>query len=147
MTWTYSSTSAALSLKDRVRFLVADTDTTRQLVTDEEITWALNDVGSNYYAAAATICRVIGAENRGADSVTVGDVSESGGAATEWMDRADSYDRRAVSLVSCPSPFLGGSSLDRRSDNASDTDRTRPSFWRGQFDDPPVTLTSTSTSA
>lgn len=147
MTWSYSSTSSSLSLKDRVRFLVGDTDTTRQLVTDEEITWALTDVGNSYYAAAATVCRVIGAEDRGVDSVTVGDVTESGRSAQGWMDLAATYDRRAVSVGSCPSPFLGGSSVDRRASNAADTDRTLPRFHFGQFDNPPASLTSTSTSA
>lgn len=136
MTWTYSSTSSALSLKDRVRFLVRDTDTTRQLVQDEEINWALADVGSNYYAAAATVCRTIAASQRDANSVTVGDVKEEGGDSSDWLDLAADYERRAVTLVSCPAPFLGGSSIDRKRDNAGDTDRTRPSFVIAQFDNP-----------
>lgn len=146
LTWTYSSTSASLSLKDRVRFLVRDTDTTHQLVQDEEINWALTDVGNNYYAAAATVCRTIGASLRSADMVTVGDVTEKGTQSKDWMDLADEYDRKAVAVGSCPSPFLGGSSVDRRKSNATDTDRTLPRVWFGQFDFPPVSLTSTSTS-
>lgn len=143
MTWTYSSTSSALSLKDRVRFLVRDTDTTRQLVQDEEINWALSDVGNNYYAAAATVARTIAASLRGADSVSVGDVSESGEASTDWTGLAAEYDRKAVSVGSCPSPFLGGSSVTRKNDNATETDRTGPRFTFGQFDDTNTTPPST----
>jgi hypothetical protein len=62
------------------------------------------------------------------------------------MDLAAEYERRAVAVGSCPSPFLGGSSVDRRRDNATDTDRTAPRSWFGQFDYRPVRLTSTSTS-
>lgn len=148
-TWTYSG-SPSTDLKDRVRFLIRDTDTTNQLISDEEILWALTDRGSNHYAAAATCCRVIGAQAAGANQVTVGDVSESGGpsgTAQEWMDLADTYDRKATSVGSCPSPFLGGSSIDRRATVAADTDRSRPNFWVGQFDNPSVSLSSTSTSA
>ncbi len=146
-TWTYSG-DPSTDLKDRVRFLIGDTDITDQKISDEEILWALTDTGSNHYAAAATACRVIGAGFAGRDSVTVGDVSESGGVgggAQEWMALADQLDRKAVTLGSCPSPFLGGSSVSRKSDNAADTDRTRPSFVMGQFDDPSASLTSAST--
>lgn len=144
MTWTYGN-APSTSLRDRVRFLVGDTDTNNQLVTDEEIAWTLTDAGNNAYTAAATVCRVIAAEDRGADSVTVGDVSESGRSSQSWLDLADALDRRAVAVGSCPSPFLGGSSVDRRTTVAADTDRTRPNFWIGQFDNPAVSISSTST--
>jgi hypothetical protein len=144
--WTYSG-SPATDLKDRVWFLIGDTDVTRQQISDEEILWALSDRANNYYAAAATCCRVLAARTIDANKVTVGDVTEEGGTGKSWMDLADEYDRRAVSLASCPSPFLGGGSVDRRSSNATDTDRTPPRAWFGQFDNPRVNLTSTSTAA
>jgi hypothetical protein len=40
MTWTYSGNPAS-SDRDAVRFLVADTDTTDQLITDEEIAYLI----------------------------------------------------------------------------------------------------------
>jgi hypothetical protein len=145
LTWTYSGDPSA-SNRDKVRFLVHDTDTTRQLITDEEVAWALTDAGGNYYRAAATCCRVIGSEFA-QSNVTVGDVAEVFfGADANWTTLAEEYDRKAAAVGSCPSPFLGGASVDRRRDNAADTDRTLPRSWFGQFDDPPIRLTSTSTS-
>jgi hypothetical protein len=145
LTFTYSGDPSANS-RDKVRFLIHDTTSTTAQVTDEEIAWALSSEGNNYYKAAAVCARAIAAGLRASDSVTVGDVSESGGGAEEWDRLAAELDRKGVSLASCPSPFLGGASVDRRADNAGDTDRTMPRHWFGQFDDPPVSLTSTSTS-
>lgn len=144
-TWTYSG-SPGTDLKDRVRFLVGDTDITNQLISDEEILWALSDRANNYYGAAATCCRVLGSRANDANKVTVGDVTEegaSGGANKSWADLADIYDRQAVAVGSCPAPFLGGASITRKDSNAADTDRTRPRFTFGQFDNPDITPPST----
>lgn len=52
MTWTYSN--PAENDRDAVRYLVGDTDTTDQLVSDEEIAYLLAEEGNVYEAAAAT---------------------------------------------------------------------------------------------
>lgn len=51
MAWTYSDPAA--NDKDAVRFLVGDTDTTDQLVSDEEISFILTKETSPYKAASA----------------------------------------------------------------------------------------------
>jgi hypothetical protein len=55
MTWTYSGNPSDDDLNE-VRFLVQDTDTTDQLITDEEIEYIIdkwvNVYGSNFMAAA-----------------------------------------------------------------------------------------------
>src|SRR5690606_38692178 len=57
MTWSYSG-DPGLSQKDEVRFLVGDTDPDEQLVTDEEIEYALDQEGS-VRAAAVVVCESI----------------------------------------------------------------------------------------
>lgn len=144
LTFTYSGDPSSTN-RDKIRFLIHDTVSASAQVTDEEIAWALSSEGGNYYKAAAVCARSIAAGLRASNSVTVGDVSESGGGAEDWDLLADQLDLKGVSLASCPSPFFGGISKDRRASNASDTDRTMPRAWFGQFDNPPVAITSTST--
>lgn len=130
-TWTYAS--PATDEKDAVRFLIGDTDSRRQLISDEEILWAISDAG-NRYSAAATCCRLLGSEAATAGSVTVGDMSEGGGRdAAGWMSLAAEYDRKAVTIGAPPTPHLGGESLTRRDTVARETDRRPPIFAPGQF--------------
>lgn len=77
MTWTYSGDPAS-SDRDAVRFTVGDTDSTEELVTDEEITYLLgihNGVGMASVGAARSIAAKF---SRKADqSRAVGDLSLS----------------------------------------------------------------------
>ena len=65
MTWTYTpgwlSVTGSTGQMTRVRLMIGDTDTTRQLVTDEEIYWSVDEAGSSTYAAAA-MCDVLAAK-------------------------------------------------------------------------------------
>ena len=56
MAWSYDSNLSAN--KDKVRFLVQDTDTNDQLIQNEEINFALSETG-NLYRAAAMVARSI----------------------------------------------------------------------------------------
>ena len=51
MTWSYNNSPATVK-RDEVRFLVGDTDHDSQMVTDEEITYAINTEGSAHLAAS-----------------------------------------------------------------------------------------------
>jgi hypothetical protein len=51
MTWTYSGNPSA-SAKDAIRFSVGDTDTTDQLLSDEEIAYITTTFGSSFYGAS-----------------------------------------------------------------------------------------------
>ena len=85
MAWTYSGNPAS-SLKDSVRFLVGDTDTTDQIVTDEEIAWALGVVDDSIYQAAHDLCVSLAAKfARMATSKSVGDLSLS------YSDRSSAF--------------------------------------------------------
>lgn len=61
MAWSYSGNPAA-SAQDEVRFLVGDTDTADQQISDEEIAYALAETGNVVYDAAAMVARAIAAK-------------------------------------------------------------------------------------
>lgn len=133
MTFTYTN-SAATNTRDEVRFLVGDTDSTDQLVTDEEIAYALG-VESNAVAAAARVARAAAAElSRKALSKKVGDL-------------AITYDKRAERLLAVASsletetalrgrPEAGGILIADKNTATDDTTRVPPSFRVGMGDDP-----------
>lgn len=127
MTWTYSGDPSA-SDRDKVRFLVGDTQTADQLVTDEEIAWLLSEA-SGVYPAAVMACESIAAQfARLADTqVDDGRVSLS--------QRAKGYRDLAATLrsrvaVSSVSLFAGGISISDKQTAESDTDRVPPIFTR-----------------
>lgn len=74
MTWTY--VGPATSDRDKVRFLIQDVETTRQLMSDEEIAWLISEWG-DVYEAAANAADALAAKFTGkADySKSVGDLS------------------------------------------------------------------------
>lgn len=134
MTWTYSGNPSA-SDRDAVRFHVGDTDTTDQLVTDEEIAYALTQQPS-IELAAALICDAIAAKfTREADR-RVGDVSLSA------SQQAEAYRTKARDLrtsgYSLALPSFGGRSISEKETLDSDSDAVQPSFRVGQDDHPGI---------
>ena len=74
MTWTY--VGPATADRDKVRFLIQDVDTTRQLLSDEEIAYLLTE-WNDTYEAAAVAAEILGAKfaNKADYSKSVGDLS------------------------------------------------------------------------
>lgn len=133
MTWTY--TDPGTSTRDAVRFLCGDTNTSDQLITDEEIAYLVGQYPSAQGAAAAA-CRAIAVEfSRQADK-QVGDLRISA------SQRANAYAARAVELDeavsagNAPVPFTGGVSIADKTAVEQDTDRVPPQFTRGGFTNP-----------
>lgn len=58
MTWTYNGDPSE-SPEAEVHFLLGDTDTLDQQITDEEISFALTQSGQNTKVAAILCCRVL----------------------------------------------------------------------------------------
>lgn len=139
MAWTYDSSLA--TNKDRVRFLIGDTDTTDQQLQDGEITWVLTRVGC-IEKAAAKCCRALAAKySRQADS-TVGDL------AVKKSQRAAAYLELAIQLEQ-DSPdgavYVGGVNVSEKQTYEGDTDLLAPKFFRdmqkypGTTNEEPVT--------
>lgn len=63
MTWTYSGNPGASTL-DEVRFLIQDTDTDDQLLSNEEINYLITAYGDAYGAAVAAVVALIAVASR-----------------------------------------------------------------------------------
>ena len=130
MAWTYIDPST--NDRDKVRFLVGDTDTNDQLVTDEEIAWALDN--ENVYNAAATIALAISSKFARLADKTVDDLS------IKYSQRAKNYADLAAELRtrankrSFAKPYLGGASKAQKDSDVLNTDLVQPEFKKGQFD-------------
>ena len=88
MTWTYSGNPASSAL-DEIRFLIGDTNTADQLLSNEEINYLYTAYGDPYAAAVACVVSLISQASRSVEeSKTVGDLSLSrkyGARVDQWM--------------------------------------------------------------
>ncbi len=96
MAWTYDGDPSANN-RDKVRFLIGDTDTDNQLLQDAEITFLFNEWNSNAYLAAAHACDSLAAKFAGKadNSKSVGDLSIS----TQFGQQADRYRSLGAQLL------------------------------------------------
>ena len=98
MTWTYSGDPGSSEL-DEVRFLIQDTDTDDQLLSDEELTYLLDSYGDPYSAAIAAVVSLIGKASRAVEeSKKVADLSltrKAGARVQQWeaLKRNLEYER------------------------------------------------------
>lgn len=127
MTWTYDG-DPSLSQRDEVRFLVGDTDTTDQLVTDEEIAYAI-DQEANILLAAAKVAKAIMAKFARLVDKSVGDLK------LNFSQRIDHYKELIDQLTergmeSAGVPYAGGISIIDKQNREEDTDRVDPTFTR-----------------
>ena len=129
MSWTYEGNLT--NRRDRIRFLVGDTDTNDQLLQDGEVDYYLTEY-SNDHLCAATLCDAIAAKfSRLADT-------NNAGLSVSASQRAQAYRARAVELrkeatKSAPI-WVGGRSISDKETAEEDTSRTQPAFKRGMFD-------------
>ena len=126
MSWSYASPTA--SNKDVVRYLLQDTNTNEQLVSDEEIFWELSQQ-SNVRTVAAHIAEVIARKFARQASTSTPDFRvDLGGRAKFYRDLAKELRSRAG-----VAPYVGGISIDDKDTYKEDTDRVQPVFRRDQF--------------
>lgn len=119
MTWTYVDPST--SERDAIRFLVGDTDTNDQLISDEEIAFFIAEFPSSKYNAAAEVAEAIAGKftrevNQSADGLSWQGSSLS----QQYYELADRLRRMAKrNRRSGIAPYAGGlSKLERQLDNA-----------------------------
>ena len=111
MAWTYSGDPSS-SARDAIRFLVGDTDTNDQLVTNEAI--------------ASKFSRL-------ADQ-TVGDLKVSlSQKADNARTQADELKALAAREGMVPVPYAGGISVSDKEVDRANSDRVDPFFTSGQF--------------
>jgi hypothetical protein len=133
MTWTYVLPIA--TPKDEVRFYSGDTDSSRQLVQDEEIAFVLT-TQPNTLLAAAIVCDAAAAKLSQEADARVGDVSESSSQkATAFRQRAKDLRSNGYKLAK---PIFGGITRSQKEALDQDTELVQPSFRVGQDDHPGV---------
>ena len=130
MTWTYGGDPSANS-RDAVRFLIGDTDTADQQLTDAEIAYLVTAEGGVSAAAVAAVRALLAKFARLVDK-SVGDLSVS------YSQRRDQYQALLGELktrhaMRSATPFAGGISLAQKDSVEDDSDRVPPAFERDQF--------------
>lgn len=134
MTWTYSGDPSSTD-RDAVRFLIGDTDTTDQQLTDEEIAYLLDQAGDNVYAAAIAAAEALLGKYARLVDKNVGDLKLS------YSQRQSSYAGLIIVLkkkfgIRSATPYAGGLSINEKISDSEDTDLTQPTFSRDQFNYP-----------
>jgi hypothetical protein len=126
MTWTFSE--ALATDKDKVRFLVSDTQTTEQLVSDEGINLMLAEHGNKYLAAAA-IAEIIGGNFASEESFSVKGITISDGSSRGSQYRALAIRLRAQAATAASGGGgIGGAFV------GVDSNGLTPVFSVGQHD-------------
>lgn len=130
MAWTYSGDPSA-SDRDHVRFLIGDVDSSEQLLTDEEIAFALTEEPAPRLAAASCCDAIVAKWSRQVDT---GMLSLNVNASQRIQNyrtlaaklRADHYKRIT--------PRFLGQSIGTKDTLAGDTDVPQPAFATGMHD-------------
>ena len=136
ITWSYEGYPAD-NTKDEVRFLVRDTDTTEQLLSDEEIYYLLS-IFPNPIASAAMGCETLSSKfARDASEKTVGDLK------INLTEKAKSFRDQATRLWLLsklyrgrPQVYAGGISIADKQTQVANSDRVQPDFYRHMNDFP-----------
>jgi hypothetical protein len=132
MGWNYSGDPSA-SPGDEVRFLIGDTDTNDQLLSDEEIEYLLLKATTPRQAAYDGCIDIAGKFARMATSKSVGDLSIT------YSDRARAFRDHAASILAQdarrnpPTPWIHPDALVRAADRPV-KGVTGTEFWSGQHD-------------
>lgn len=132
MSWSYSGDPASGDV-DAVRFEIPDTDESVELVSDEEIEYALSEE-SGVMGAAARCCEIVARKFSQQADVATGDVKLT------YSKQAENLAARAKELreqaTGIHAPYSGSQSISRKESLAEDGDLVSPTFVRGQFDNP-----------
>ena len=140
MTWTYSGDPAA-NARDAIRFLIGDTDTDDQLLSDEEIAWVNTEASGTatgttaLYDAGARCCLAIASKLAREADKSIGDLSVS------LSQRAGAYREQAAHLKGLsgreggvPVPYAGGITITDKDIDQDNSDIYRSWFASGQFE-------------
>ncbi len=132
MAWSYAKDPSA-NIKDHVRFLIGDTDSTSEQLSDEEVNHTLTESSSSVYPAAILCADSLIAKYSRLMDKNIGDLKIS------WSQRVEHYKGLRTTLrdrlaIRSATPYAGGISVSDKSSVKLDTDRTKPAFARGMHD-------------
>ena len=145
MTWSYQDTMPRAI--DKVRFYVGDTSSSDQLLSDEEITFALSEAGGNVRQAASLCATRKAAEWSKLADLKEGQLSISYSQRSKQMlTIADAIIDSSVTLDPAV-PFAGGVFVADKVSVEQDTSLVEPSFGVDMLDTEPVVSLSKSHTA
>ena len=131
MSWTYSGDPASTT-RDAVRFMVGDTDTTEQLITDEEIAYLVTTHGSTNRVASEA-ARAIAAKFARLMSRSVGGLSANFSAKySQYLALANDLLGKDETVP--VSPYISGYGVSAKAAVEEDTDREPTFAKKGQHD-------------
>lgn len=120
--------------KDKVRFLIGDTDANAPLLGDPEITYLITEEGTPVRASIAAAVAISAKFSRLSDE-SVGDVSKSySQRAEQYKKLADQLRQRQAEKSVCP--YAGGISVADKQSVEGNTDRVDPAFYRDLHNNP-----------
>lgn len=139
MTWTYSGNPSS-SAGDAIRFLIGDTDTTDQLLSNEEIAWVNSESSasststSGLYEAAYRCCVAIASKLSRLADKQIGDLHVSlSQKAKGYLTQAQEFKALAQTTNYVPIPYAGGISISDKEIDQDNSDIFRGWFASGQF--------------
>jgi len=126
MSCSYSG-DPSTSDNDAVRFLLQDTDCTKNIFEDEEIAWVLTQEANIYMAAACLLDTAINSSSGTLSSKKVGDLALSFGLSETRQRIVDlrAKGRGRYELPSMPAQFR-----DRKRELREDPDRVQPQLFK-----------------
>lgn len=140
MAWTYSGDPDSSAL-DAIRFLIGDTDTNDQLLSNEEISWVNSEASGSstgttaLYDASSRCCLAIASKLAREADKSVGDLSVS------MSQRANAYREQAAELKGLsgreggvPTPYAGAITISDKDIDQDNSDIFRTYFASGQFE-------------
>jgi hypothetical protein len=137
MAWSYDPTLA--TDKDRVRFMIGDTDTDDQQLQDEEILFLIEQYDTLYGAAAAAANALAAKNARYADK-WVGDLKILASQMSRaYRELADRFSRQGVDAAMLAAtqwgvPTAGGVYAEDKAQYEADPSLAQPFFKRGIHD-------------
>jgi len=132
MSWTYTGNPGA-STKDELRFIVGDTDSTRQLLQDAEVWFLLSQHNDSPKAAAISAVRAILSKLSRRVDQTTGKVSvKLSQAHKHYTDMLDEMQRQLG--LSGVDAIAGGISISDKDGVEVDSDRVPPIFEKKMHD-------------
>lgn len=139
MTWSYSGNPSS-GAGDAIRFLVGDTDTTDQLLSNEEISWVNTEAGGSptsttgLYQAAYRCCIAIASKLSRLADKQIGDLQVSlSQKAKGYLSQADRFKALSQAENYVPIPYAGGITVSDKEIDQDNSDLFRSWFAAGQF--------------
>lgn len=140
MTWTYSGDPSSTA-RDAIRFLVGDTDTTDQLLSDEEIAWVNTEASGSatstdsLYDAAYRCCLTIASKLAREADKQIGDLSvKMSQRAVAYREQAETLEKLVSREGGVPIPYAGGITISDKEIDEDNSDIYRTWFASGQFE-------------